>query len=146
MNRLVFIVLCSSIAISSRAAESSKPIFIKATCDGKTASSALLALKKEIDSSSKYRLVHNLTDDGQMDLVLTINMDCREQNNIAGIATAYGQAKCFGEKNCHLSIDGSSLRSDLCESSAAAECGQALYKAFDSYASDPLAPRRLKLN
>ena len=88
--------------------------------------------------SQKYRLARNLADGDQMGVVLTINMNCTERTTIAAVASAYGLAKCFGEKNCHLSIDGNSVRSDLCDSNAAADCGRALFKAFDDYASTPI--------
>jgi hypothetical protein len=72
-------------------------------------------------------------------------MKCTERTNIAAVATVFGAAKCFSVKNCHLTIDGSSLRSDLCDSSASAECGRVLFKAFDDYTSNPVSPP-LKLN
>lgn len=76
----------------------------------------------------------------RMDGVLTADMKCTERDDVAAVATAYGEAKCFSSKNCHLAVDGTSLRPDLCDSKAAAECGRALFKAFDDYVSNPLGP------
>ena len=125
---------------SDAAAEPLRPVFIKTNCEGKISSAVLSSLRGEFGSSQKYRLARTLTDDGQMDVVLTINMNCTERSSVLAVATAYGRAKCFGITNCHLSIDGSSLRSDLCDSKAAAECGRALFKSFDEYMSNPIEP------
>jgi hypothetical protein len=121
------------------AADTSKPIFVHAKCDGEKSAVVLLSLQREISSSPRYRLVHTLAEDGQMDQVLTINMTCTERAGMAAVATAYGQAKCFSAKNCHLAIDGASLRADFCDSDPS-ECGRLLFKAFDDYASNPLKP------
>lgn len=117
------------------------PVFIRATCSDKISSAVLSSLREELSRSQRYRLVHTLTDEGQMDKVLTIEMNCAERHSVAAIATVYGKAKCFGSKNCHLSVDGSSIRSDICESNNALVCGRELSQAFDSYASNPLSPK-----
>jgi len=118
-----------------------RPVFIRATtCDGKISSAVLSGLREDIGRSQKYRLTRGLSDEGKMDVVLTINIDCAERDNIAAVATVYGQAKCFGAKNCHHTVDGSSIRSGLCDSNAAAECGRALFKAFDLYMTNPFGP------
>jgi hypothetical protein len=75
-----------------------------------------------------------------MDVVLTIDVKCAEREDVAAVATVYGKAKCFSPTNCHLAIDGSSMRSDLCDSKAAAECGRTLFRAFDDYVTNPLGP------
>jgi hypothetical protein len=52
----------------------------------------------------------------------------------AAIATTYGKGKCFPGAYCHGVVDGSSLKSALCDSNATAECGRSLFKNFDDYA------------
>ena|SRR5947209_8164483 len=67
---------------------------------------------------------------------------CTGRDNLAAIATVYGFAKCFGAKDCHLSIDGSSLRSDICEAgSHVGECGRVLFRGFDEYVNNPYVLR-----
>jgi hypothetical protein len=138
---LILTLLVILVSPSANAAESSGPVFVKAACLGKISSSVLSFFKEEIRTSQKYQLVPNLSDNGLMDVVLTVDMSCAEHSEVAGVATVYGKAKCFGVKNCHLSIDGSSLRSDLCGTDRATECGRALFKAFDDYMSNPLTHR-----
>lgn len=145
MHRMILTLFLSLAASPVCVAQSSRPVFIKTTCDGKISSAVLSALKSEIGRSQKYRMVHTLDDDGQMDNVFTINLKCTENTNSVAIALIFGEAKCLGDKNCHLAIDASSLHSELCESEAPAECGRALFKTFDEYASNPLSPH-LRLN
>jgi hypothetical protein len=139
-NYLFALLLALTPPLAS-AADGVQAVFIKTTCAGKISSVVLSSLRNEIGASPKYRLTDTLDDNGQMDIVLTIHMKCSERESVTGIASVFGQAKCFSKKDCHLVADGSSLRSDLCDSSAAAECGRELFKAFDDYMSSPLAPR-----
>jgi len=74
----------------------------------------------------------SLDDNGRMDEVLTIYVNCAERNGVAAFAVVYRRAKCFGPNKCHGVVDGASLRSPLCDN-AAAECGQTLFKEFDTY-------------
>jgi hypothetical protein len=127
------------------AADMQKPVFVKGTCLDPISSGVLTSLKDEIRKSQKYRWAQNQGDGDQMGVVLTINMNCTERRNVAAIATVFGAAKCFSDRNCHHAIDASSIRSDLCDANAASDCGQALFKAFDDYIRNPIrAP--LKLN
>jgi|SRR5665811_184671 len=128
-----------------QAADAPKPVFVVGSCLDKISSDVLSSLKEGIRNSQKYRLAHNLGDGDQMGLVLTINVSCTERKNVAAIATVLGAAKCFSATNCHHAIDGSSVRADLCDANTAAECGQAIFKAFDDYRSSPIKPP-LKLN
>jgi len=138
----IFIVVSTltSAVVVANAADVRKPVFAKGACLGKISSDMLSSLKKEIHNSQKYRLVRDLSDEGQMDVVLTIDINCAERNSVAAIATVFGRAKCFSLNNCHIAIDGSSIRSDLCDSNAVAECGQALFKALDDYVNNPIRP------
>lgn len=142
---LILILLSGLASVSASAEGSASPVVIKAACEGATPSTVLYALREEIGNSQKYRLTPNLADDGRMDVVRTINMKCTERNNLVAVATVFGAAKCFSLTNCHLSIDGSSIRADLCDSKTASECARLLFKAFDDYVNSPLSPL-LKLN
>ena len=44
-------------------------------------------------------MVPNLSDNGKMDVVLTINMVCPERDNVIGVASVCGMAKCSGPQN-----------------------------------------------
>ena len=141
----ILILLFPLTSFAASAAAEPRPVYIKADCDEKISSAVLSFFSEGIRNSQKYRLAPTLTDDGRMDVVATINMSCTERNYIASVAIAYGRAKCFSATNCHLSIDGSSIRSTLCDSNAAAECGRELFKAFDDYISRPNpAPQKLE--
>ncbi len=96
-------------------------------------------MREGLRTSQKYQLASKLDNGGRMDVVLTIYMSCTERNDVAAVATSYGLAKCYGEKNCHLSVDGHSIKSTLCEAKAATECGRSLFKAFDDYMNSPNA-------
>jgi hypothetical protein len=142
---LIMVFLFTLASLIANAANGPKPVFIKAACLGRSSSAVLSSFREEVRSSQKYQLVPDLSDNGLMDVVLTIDMNCTERNDIAAVATVFGMAKCFGAKNCNLKIDGSSLRSDLCDSNGATECGRTLFKTFDTYTGNPLGPP-LRLN
>jgi hypothetical protein len=137
---LLILMLFTLVSLAANGAKSPSPVFVKAACDGKISSAVISTLREEIGNSQKYRLVRTVADNGQMDVVLTIEVNCTERNKLAAIATIFGRAKCFGVKNCHLAIDGSSLRSDLCDSDGVTECVRTLFRAFDDNVSNPLAP------
>lgn len=122
------------------AAEAQKPVFVKGICLDPISSNVMSSLKEEIRKSSKYRLVRDMYDEGQMDVVLTINVSCTERTNVAAIATVFGAVKCFGTNNCHHAIDGASVRANLCSADATPECGRELLKAFDDYVINPIKP------
>src|SRR6266436_5371460 len=79
--RRVCVALLLFTSLAANAQENSMPVNIKALCDDKVSSIVLSSLKEQIDNSAKYRLVRTLTDDGQMDIVLTIDVRCVERNN-----------------------------------------------------------------
>jgi len=143
MQRLILILLFTLSSLGN-AAENPKSVFVKARCDGKISSAALSSFKEEIRTSQRYEVVPALDDNGKMDKVLDVQMSCMEHDNVVAIATVFGVAKCFGPRNCHVSIDGSTLGVILCYSTAIPECGRAIFKAFDDYASRP-NPAQLKL-
>jgi hypothetical protein len=72
-------------------------------------------------------------------------MNCVSRNDVIAVATSFGIAKCYGEKNCHLSVDGHSIKSTLCDARATLECGRTLLKAFDDYMKNP-SPSVFRLN
>jgi hypothetical protein len=130
--------------VAVRAADAPKFVFVKASCLDKISSDVLSSLEEGIRNSQKYRWARNLGDGDQMGIVFTINVSCSERKNVVAVATVFGAAKCFSATNCHHAIDGSSIRSDLCDANAAEECGRTLFKAFDDYVSNPIKPQ-LKL-
>jgi hypothetical protein len=121
-----------------------KSVFIHAACNGRMSAAVLSSLRDRISGTKEYLLVRTLNDEGRMGIVLTIYMSCAEHNDVVGIATSYGVAKCYGEKNCHLSVDGLSIKSTLCDLDAG-ECGRMLFGAFDEYLKHT-PPVALKLN
>lgn len=104
MGRIILALLFTLVPLTASAAESPKSVFIHAACDDKISSAVDFSLRGEIRGSQKYRLIRTLDDEGHMGIVLTIYMDCAERNGVIAIATSYGLAKCYGEKNCHLSV------------------------------------------
>ena len=109
--------------LAAYAADSAKPVLIKATCDRETSAPLLSSFQEAIQTSNRYEMV-NLSDDGKMDVVLTINMVCPEPDNVIGVASVYGMAKCSGPQNCHHSIDGSRLNMLMCDPNGQAQCGK----------------------
>jgi hypothetical protein len=118
---------------SSTRAQTQTPVFIHEACSGKIAAVALSSLKEGIRSSKKYRSVASL--DETSGVALTIYMNCTERGDVGAIAFAFGASKCFGSNNCHVAMDGSTIRSALCDARAAIECGHAIFNAFDDYCS-----------
>jgi hypothetical protein len=89
------------------------------------------SLKEAITASGKYRLVSSLDDEGI--LGHTIYMTCAENNDVTAVASQYGIAKCHSSKECGSINDGDSLNVSLCNANLSADCGRALFKAFDYY-------------
>ncbi len=134
---LTVIPLFMLVSLPANAADAPTSVFVHAACDGKISDEVLSSLREGIRTSRKYQLASKLDDGGHMGIVLTIYMSCTERNDVAAVATSYGFAKCYGEKNCHLSIDGRSIKSTLCDAKTATECGRGLFKAFDDYLNSP---------
>jgi hypothetical protein len=141
MKLLIIGLLFILATLAANGADAPKSsVFIKAACDGKISAAVVTSLRAEIDASPKYHLVPNLSDEGRMGEVLTIAMACSDRTDVASVATTYGKAKCFPGSYCHQAVDGSSLKSALCDSNAAAECGRALFKTFDDYTDHLTSP------
>jgi len=139
MTRLILTLSFILATMAANAADTPKSSVAihTAGCDGKVSSPAIASLKEQISTSPKYRLVPDLTDEGRMGVVLTIIMACTDRPDVAAVATTYGKAKCFPGAYCHQAVDGSSLKSALCDSSAPTDCGRSLFKTFDDYTSNP---------
>jgi hypothetical protein len=142
---LVLVSLLGLVSLMGHAADTPRSVFVKANCLEKISSDVLSSLEKEMRNSQRYRWARNLGDGDQMGVVFTINISCTEHKNVAAIATVFGAAKCFSATNCHHAVDGSSIRADSCDATTAAECGEALFKAFDDYMNNPIRSP-LKLN
>jgi hypothetical protein len=108
-----------------------KPVFLDLTCDGKLASVLLTSFKDSMAASQRYELISNLSDNGKMDTVFIIQMACGEHNNFVSVGSIYGMAKCFGVKNCHVSLDGHTLNVLMCDPNGEAICGKELFKEFE---------------
>jgi Sel1 repeat len=113
-------------------AKSIRPVFVKATtCDGKLASVLFSSFKDAISTSQRHELVQNLSDNGKMDAVVTIQMACEEHNNSVSVTSTYGMAKCFGPKNCHEALDGRTGNVLSCDPNGEPICGKELFKEFE---------------
>lgn len=84
-----------------------------------------------LKNSKKYELVPDLSDKGKMDVVITVKMICVEDKGNVAVASIYGLAKCFGPRNCHLSINDSTLNALLSEPGGETQSGINLFKGFD---------------
>jgi hypothetical protein len=58
-------------------------------------------------------------------------MICEEDKGNVAVASVYGLVKCFGPKNCHASVDGSTLTALLSEPGLERQSGINLFKEFD---------------
>jgi hypothetical protein len=143
-RQLILILLIPFTGVAAFAADTPKSVFVKESCLDTISSDVLSSLEKEIRKSQKYRWARNLGDGNQTGVVFTINVSCTQRKNVVAIATVFGAAKCFSATNCHHAVDGSTIRADSCDATTAADCGQALFKAFDDYMSSPIrSPLRL---
>jgi len=140
MRKLILFVFLATSSLASRANDAAQGLFLKASCDGKLSSVVLSSLKDAIIASQKYRLVSSLDDDGRFDTVQTIYLVCRENNDFTAVATSYGIAKCRTKAQCASVQDGVSLQVALCNANLSADCGRALFKAFQFYLNIPNRP------
>lgn len=109
-----------------------RPIsLLGSSCEGKLASVLFSSFKEAISTSQRYEVVADLSDSGKMDAVLIIQMACGEHNNFVSVGSVYGMAKCFGPKNCHVSLDGHTLNVLMCDPNGEAICGKELFKEFE---------------
>lgn len=88
-------------------------------------------------------MVPNLSDNGKMDVVLTINRVCPERDNVISVASVYGMAKCSGPQNCHHSIDGSRLNMLMCDPNGQAQCGKEQFRELEFVSSKSNSPLSL---
>ena len=132
MNRLVPILFLTIATLPAYAADSTQPVFVRSRCDKKLSSVVLSSLKDAITASGKYRLVSSLDNDGKLDVIHAIYMMCAENNDVTAVAQ-YGAARCHNSKECGSVNDGESLNVSLCNANLSADCGRALFKAFDYY-------------
>ncbi len=133
MYRLVLMLLFTLVPVAASAAESPQSVYIHADCDGKVPSAVVSSFTEAIHASQKYHQVPSLDDEGRRGIVMTIYLACAEHNDVIGVASSYGWAKCYSEKECHLSLDGGSIRSVLCDAKAASECGRTLFKVMEDF-------------
>jgi|SRR5579871_914403 len=133
MNRAFLALFLTAASLSAYSADTAQAVFVRSRCDKKLSSIVLSSLKESITASGKYRLVSSLDDEGKLDLVHTIYMTCAENNEVTAVATQYGIAKCHSSKECGSINDGDSLNVSLCNANLSADCGRALFKAFDYY-------------
>lgn len=141
--KIFVFVLCSLVAFAQ---EHPKPVFVKATgCESKLASVLFSSFKDSMRAGiARYEIVPDLSDWGKNDVVFVIQMTCGERNNAVSVASIYGLAKCFGPKNCHQSINGSTLNLLMCDPSGEKQCGFELLKELD-YTLSRMDPRSMQL-
>jgi len=63
--------------------------------------------------------------------VLIIQMARGEHNNTVSVGSIYGMAKCFGPRDCHVSLEGHTLNVLMCDSNGEAIFGKELFKEFE---------------
>ena len=140
MHKLILAVFLATSSLASHANDAAQGLFLKTSCEGKLSSVVVSSLKDAISASQKFRLVSSLDDDGRFDTVQTIYMVCRENNDVTAVATSYGIAKCRNKNQCASVQDGVSLNVALCNANLSADCGRALFKAFEFYINIPNRP------
>ena len=145
MMRRLILMLVLLTSLTGYAVNVPKHVFIRASsCDGKIPSAVLTSFREEIRASKGYQLATSMTDDGGLGVVLTVYMNCAEltgQGNfgIASIATIYGQGRCV-LGSCYVTSNEFTLRSALCGSNVALDCGRDLFRNLDDYWSGPNSP------
>src|SRR5260370_27170608 len=141
--KILVLVLCS---LAGLAQDDTNPVFIKATgCQDKLASALFSSFKDSMQAGIKrYEVVPDLSDYGKNDVVFVIQMACGERNNAVSVASIYGLAKCLGPKNCHQSINGSTLNLLMCDPNGEKQCGFELLKELD-YVLSKTDPRNMQL-
>jgi len=110
MRTLLLIFAVTFASLAAHASDQLKPVFLKTNCILKSGSVILSAFKEELQNSKKYELVADLSDNEKMDVVISVQMICEEDKGNVAVASVYGYAKCFGPKNCHVSVDGSTAQ------------------------------------
>lgn len=128
------LLLTVSVAFASLVAHASdqlKPVFVRTNCSLKSGSVVLSAFEEALQNSKKYELVSDLSDNGKMDVVISVQMICEEDKGNVAVASIYGLVKCIGPKNCHAFVDGSTLTALLSEPGVEKQSGVNLFKQFD---------------
>lgn len=120
-----FVVLTS---LAAHAGDQPKPVFLMTNCVLKSGSVIQSAFNEALKNSKKYELVPDLGDKGKMETVIVVRMICVEDKGNVAVASIYGLAKCFGPKNCHVSINASTLNALLSEPGIEAQSGINLFK------------------
>ena len=131
MRTLALTLFIAFASIPVHASDHLKPVFLMTNCTLKSASVILSAFKEALQNSKKYELVPDLSDKGKMDVVITVRMICVEDKGNVAVASIYGLAKCFGPKNCHVSVNDSTLNALLSEPGDETRSGTNLFKGFD---------------
>jgi hypothetical protein len=131
MKAFLLPVLLAFATLAVHASDQLKPVFLTTNCVLKSGSMIQSAFNDALQNSKKYELVPDLSDKGKMDLVLTVRMICVEDKGNVAVASIYGMAKCFGPKNCHASINDTTLNALLSEPGVEAQSGINLFKGFD---------------
>lgn len=137
MTQIATLLLFVVCAVSAFAQGHPQPVFIKTKgCQGKLTSVLFSCFKDAIRAGiPRYEIVPDLSDYAKNDAVLVIQMVCGERSNAVSVASIYGVAKCFGPKNCHQSINGSTLNMLMCDPNGEKQCGFELLKVLDSVLS-----------
>jgi hypothetical protein len=89
------------------------------------------SFKDAISTSQRHELIRDLSDNGKMDTVVIIQMACEEHDNSVSVKSAYGEAKCFGPKNCHAALDPRTGNVLSCDPNGEPICGKELFKEFE---------------
>jgi hypothetical protein len=131
MRTLVLTLFIAFTSLAAHASDPLKPVFLMTNCTLKSGSMILSGFKDALQNSKKYELVPDLSDKGKMDVVITVKMLCVEDKGNVAVASIYGLAKCFGPKNCHVSINDSTLNALLSEPGIETQSGVNLFKGFD---------------
>jgi hypothetical protein len=139
---VIFGLMVTGLFAPAQTPAGQKPVFIHANCDGQTAATVLASLKEQMTASRKYIVIPRLDDSGRGDEVLEIYMHCTQRDDMVAVATTYGKGRCLSENRCGSMIDGSSIKSTLCDGHAAGECGKTLFASFEEYVSHQKEPPR----
>ena len=91
----------------------------------------LSSFKEALSASQRHELIRDLSDNGKMDTVLIVQMSCEERNNSVSVTSTYGEAKCFGPKNCHAALARAPGMFFRATRNGEPICGKELFKEFE---------------
>jgi hypothetical protein len=132
----VFVALLFTVAAHAVEAKP-KHVFVKADCSGPLGSQIVTSLRDSIRASPGYQLATSLEDDGGLNAIITVFIECSESTlptgeRIVSIASIFGTGGC-ALGSCSITSNESTLQASLCSGKGGEGCGKDIYTVLDEY-------------